>query len=138
MIRKMEAGDLDAIMDIWLNANLDAHSFIERQYWENNLTTVRNAIAQAEVYCFVDDQGQVQGFIGLQDSYVAGLFIAKAYRGQHIGSALLRLAQEKYDQLSLDVYVKNQAAVAFYQTHGFRVGKSDGDGAKMTWRAQKD
>ena len=33
MIRKMKPADLDAIMEIWLSSNLDAHSFVGRQYW---------------------------------------------------------------------------------------------------------
>ena len=33
MIRIFQAGDLDAVMSIWLNANIEAHHFVDPEYW---------------------------------------------------------------------------------------------------------
>ena len=34
MIRKFETQDLGTVMQIWLQANLDAHAFIPASFWE--------------------------------------------------------------------------------------------------------
>ena len=36
MIRRFETRDLDEIMDLWLHANIESHSFIEADYWKKN------------------------------------------------------------------------------------------------------
>lgn len=73
MIRKMKPADLDAIMEIWLSSNLDAHSFVGRQYWQEQLSAVRAAIQDAEVYCYIATNDTIAGFIGLTGDYLAGL-----------------------------------------------------------------
>ena len=50
MIRKFENLDLDAVMQIWLQANLDAHAFIPASFWEAHFETVRDMLPQAELY----------------------------------------------------------------------------------------
>ncbi|MCC8016449.1 MAG: hypothetical protein LIO43_03550 [Clostridiales bacterium] len=37
MIRKFEKEDLKAVSEIWLSSNTQAHSFIPKAYWKNNL-----------------------------------------------------------------------------------------------------
>lgn len=75
-------------MDIWLQSNLDAHPFISRDYWLKNLPAVRDAIQEATVYCYVDSYNHILGFIGLQNDYIAGIFVARQARGHRIGMAL--------------------------------------------------
>ena len=133
MIRKMKTTDIKKVMDIWLNTNLDAHPFISAEFWYQNLPNVQNAIQHAEVYCSVTDNGNIQGFIGLQENYIAGLFIAKEYQSQHIGTTLLNVAKKKYHCLVLDVYLENHRAVKFYQHNGFHITKHDNLEAEMTW-----
>lgn len=122
MIRLFEFRDLDRIMEIWLEGNLKAHSFIKEEYWKQNYETVRSVLPNAEVYVFEED-GEVQGFIGMDAEYIAGLFVAEGYRGQRIGHQLISEVKRK-KRLSLHVYEKNTGAVAFYQAEGFRVENS--------------
>lgn len=46
---------LDRLMEIWLNGNLEAHSFIPGTYWEDNVPAVREQIAQAEIFVCESD-----------------------------------------------------------------------------------
>ena len=85
MIRLFEFRDLDRIMEIWLEGNLKAHPFIKEEYWRQNYETVRSEMPNAEVYVF-EEGGEVQGFIGMDAEYIAGLFVAEGHRGQ--GSAI--------------------------------------------------
>lgn len=39
MIRKYADSDIDAVIQIWLNTNIHAHSFISPDYWKNNLAS---------------------------------------------------------------------------------------------------
>ncbi|UXC66820.1 GNAT family N-acetyltransferase [Limosilactobacillus oris] len=127
MIRKMKPADLNAIMEIWLSSNLDAHSFVGRQYWQEQLPAVRAAIQDAEVYCYIATNDTIAGFIGL--------FVASKYRQQGIGSKLLAFVQGYYQQLTLDAYPQNQRAVAFYHRHGFVTSQQDATNVHMTWTA---
>lgn len=135
MIRKMKPADLNAIMEIWLSSNLDTHSFVGRQYWQEQLPAVRAAIQDAEVYCYIVTSDTIAGFIGLTGDYLAGLFVAKQYRQRGIGSQLLTFVQHRRQQLTLDSYPQNQRAVAFYHRHGFVTSQQDATNVHMTWTA---
>ena len=49
MIRGFESRDQERVLDIWLTANLQAHSFIPAHYWKGQLENVRLALFQAEI-----------------------------------------------------------------------------------------
>ena len=122
MIRLFEFRDLDRIMEIWLEGNLKAHPFIKEEYWRQNYEIVRSVLPNAEVYVFEED-GEVQGFIGMDAEYIAGLFVAEGHRGQGIGHQLISAVKRK-KRLSLHVYEKNIGAVAFYRAEGFHIENS--------------
>ena len=119
MIRLFEFRDLDRIMEIWLEGNIKAHPFIKEEFWKQNYETVRSVLPNAEVYVF-EEAGEVQGFIGMDAEYIAGLFVAEGHRGHGIGHQLISEVKRK-KRLSLHVYEKNIGAVAFYRAEGFRV-----------------
>lgn len=119
MVRKFQTGDLDAVMSIWLNANIEAHHFIDPEYWRSCYNTVKAMIPQAEVY--VSDDNGVNGFIGIAGNYIAGIFVDSSVRTNGIGSQLLDRAKENRQKLSLSVYKKNVTAVSFYRNRGFQI-----------------
>ena len=73
MIRKLLNGDIDRVADIWLKTNLKAHYFISNQYWKSNYELVKEMMSQYEVYVFEADK-MIQGFVGLNDKYIEGIF----------------------------------------------------------------
>ena len=119
MIRLFEFRDLDRIMEIWLEGNLKAHSFIEEAYWRQNYEMVRSVLPNAEVYIF-EEEGEIQGFIGMDAEYIAGIFVAAGHKGQGIGHQLIETVKKK-KRLSLHVFDKNTGAMAFYLKEGFTV-----------------
>ena len=79
MIRKFESRDLDAVMQIWLQANLDAHAFIPASFWEAHFEMVRDMLPQAELYVHENvDTRQIDGFIGLTENHIEGIFRCKS------------------------------------------------------------
>lgn len=112
---------MDQIMDLWLQGNLDAHSFISRNYWLANVAEVRGAIKQSELYVATEHEDKIIGFIGLVNDYAAGLFVAANHRGHGIGSELLKVAIRTHPHLTLHVYEKNPRAFELYRRLGFKV-----------------
>lgn len=76
MIRILQENDLGVVMQIWLDTNIDAHGFISREYWISNYATVEKMLPHAEIYVYEnDDTEQIEGFIGVTDHYIAGIFV---------------------------------------------------------------
>ena len=120
MIRRYQAGDLRAVMDIWLTANLRSHNFIPAEYWRGSFALVAELLPQAEVYLYVRG-GVTEGFIGLDGSHIEGLFVRPEAQSMGIGRVLLDHAKAQHQQLTLHVYEKNRRAVRFYLREGFSV-----------------
>lgn len=87
MIGKFLPGDTEQVMQIWLNGNIEAHNFVPRAYWESNASAVREQLLQAELYVYKID-GKIQGFVGMQGNYLAGIFVDKDVRSMGIGKKL--------------------------------------------------
>ena len=122
MIRELQKTDIDTVSQIWLDANRDAHDFIPAEYWENNFLPVKKMLLQAEVYVYMDEcKNEIEGFVGLDQEYIAGIFVRKEARSGGIGKALLDFVKEKKQELTLNVYRKNERAVRFYERQGFQI-----------------
>lgn len=122
MIRKFENLDLDAVIQIWLHGNLDAHPFIPASFWTDHFETVRDMLPQAELYVHENEATQqIDGFIGLTENHIEGIFVAKSARSKGIGRALLEYAKSRKPRLTLGVYQKNERALAFYRREQFIV-----------------
>lgn len=119
-IRALKHKDIDQDMELWLNGNLDAHSFIHESYWLGHYEEVKEMMQQGELYV-QEHQGKIIGFIGLQDGYIAGLFVHKDDRCMGIGKQLLTYAKRLYPYLCLHVYKRNQSALRFYEREGFLI-----------------
>ena len=139
MVRKVQTADLDMVADIWLDTNIEAHSFISPSYWRDNLEAVRGMLREAELYV-CEEAGEVQGFVGLEGDYIAGIFVRSGVQSRGIGRQLLNYVKTSRECLTLSVYQKNVRAVKFYQREGFtirRVSVDENTGESeylMGWR----
>lgn len=142
MIRVLQKADIERVVDIWLDTNLKAHYFIPRQYWKDNIDLVKEMLPQAEVYVYENDC-LIEGFIGLNDEYMEGIFVRDEMQSQGIGKLLLNFVKEKKTKLYLNVYQKNTHAIRFYQREGFEIqreGLDEVTGEKdyvMVWQRGK-
>ena len=83
---------------------------------------VRDILPQAELYVHENEATrQIDGFIGLSESHIEGIFVAKSARSKGIGKALLEYAKSRKPRLTLSVYQKNERAIAFYRREKFVV-----------------
>ncbi|CAJ2235207.1 GNAT family N-acetyltransferase [Companilactobacillus paralimentarius] len=141
MIRRMQPKEIEAVSDIWLQGNLEAHSFVKKNYWINNLNSVKEQFKEADIYVFVDNE-QIMGFAGLQKNYLAGIFVKKEYQNHGVGRKLLDYLKREYSELSLDVYDKNIQAKNFYLQNNFKVIHENIDKStneveyQMSWKGE--
>lgn len=139
MIRKLKKADINRVTGLWLDTNLKAHEFIPFQYWKNNYDAVKEMLPQAEVYVYENDN-KIQGFVGLNDEYIEGIFVSDEMQAQGIGKLLLDFVKEKRMKLHLNVYQKNIRAINFYQREDFEIrdeGLDEATGEKdyeMIWQ----
>lgn len=141
MIRKFIEDDLSALMKIWLDTNIKSHNFVSKEYWTNNYEMVKEILPKSEIYVYEDeDTNLIVGFIGLMDSYLAGLFVKDTAQSKGVGKQLLDYAKSIKPEMTLSVYQKNIRAVNFYQREKFQIQSENIDDNTsekefiMTWR----
>lgn len=118
MIRKFENKDLEEIMKIWLNVNIQAHDFIPEDYWKDNFDSVKSMLPDAEIYVY-ESEGKIKAFAGIDNGYIAGIFVSNEMQSNGVGKQLLDKTKELYPNLSLTVYKKNRKAINFYKRERF-------------------
>ena len=139
MIRELRKVDINKVAEIWLDTNIKTHYFISAQYWKSNFELVKELLLQATVYVYEDKQ-EIQGFIGLSNEYIEGIFVSAEMQSQGIGKNLLNYVKGKRNKLILNVYQKNTRAISFYQREGFEIqysGLDEATGEKdyvMAWQ----
>lgn len=64
---------------------------------------------------------RIEGFIGLTDNYIAGLFVKEDVQSMGIGKQLLNYVKGIKSDMRLNVYNKNVRAIKFYQREQFMI-----------------
>ena len=96
----MEEKDISDVLQIWLETNIKAHSFIDKEYWIGNYEMVKQILPEAEVYVYEDEKnGRIAGFIGINDQYIEGLFVKETVQSNGIGKRLLDHAKRGKTEL---------------------------------------
>lgn len=122
MIRLINEHDIDKVMEIWLDANIKAHDFIDKNYWIDNYDLVKNEyLPNSKIYVYEEEE-LIKGFIGIiNSSFIGGLFVDIESQNKGIGGKLLDKVKDKIDNLSLTVYKDNINAIQFYKKNGFKI-----------------
>ncbi|KRL47187.1 hypothetical protein FD01_GL000356 [Lacticaseibacillus manihotivorans DSM 13343 = JCM 12514] len=131
-LTEVSAQQLDDIMAIWLASNLEAHSFVPARYWQENFAMVKQLMPQAEL-TVAQVEGKIVGFAGMQDNYLAGIFIDSTYRDRGLGTQLLTQLQSRHPVITLNVFDQNRRAKQFYQRHGFHLTQKQFDEELGVW-----
>jgi len=139
MIRKFRPEDLERVMALWLNTNIQAHDFIEKEFWIGHFDMVKTILPEAELYVY-EVLNKIEAFVGIDKGYIAGIFVSEEMQSRGIGKQLLENCKQLYTTLSLSVYKKNERALMFYLREGFSIEseKIDEDTGEiaymMTWK----
>ena len=104
MIRKFQKEDIEKIVQLWLSVNVETHAFIPAEYWESKIDFVTSQLLDAEIYVYVFEE-RIVGFIGMQGTYLVGIFVSKDLRSSGFGRELLNFVKAIHPTLQLNVYI---------------------------------
>lgn len=121
MIRQYQGSDIEAVLDIWLRASIEAHDFVAASFWESQLDNMRNLYIPGSETWVHEEDGEVLGFYSLCDNHLAAIFVDPHAQRRGIGKQLIAHATSRRETLTLSVYQENWASCAFYLAQGFRI-----------------
>ncbi|MDO5570506.1 MAG: GNAT family N-acetyltransferase [Bacteroidales bacterium] len=120
MIKRLEKHHLNRLIDIWLKASKESHSFINYEYWERNSMAMKTIyLPSAKTYVYETDKGEIAGFISFAGNTIAAIFIDPDFQRRGYGKELIDFAKNQYESLELFVYALNQKALKFYLREEF-------------------
>ena len=127
MIRAYKSSDITKILEIWLEASIEAHDFIDSKFWKSKVDEMRDVyIPSAETYVY-EEKGIVKGFVSLSNNILAAIFVSPKDQGKGIGMQLMQKVKDIRNNLSLTVYKENKRSINFYIKCGFSVVQEQTD-----------
>ncbi|MGG5506509.1 MULTISPECIES: N-acetyltransferase [unclassified Myroides] len=121
MIRLFRAADSKEVVELWYEASVIAHDFIEPNYWQEKKEDMAQIyIPNSETYVY-EKEKHILGFVSLIGNYIAAIFVAPEQQGKGIGKELMQFVKQRKSTLELGVYAKNTNSIAFYKKQGFVV-----------------
>lgn len=110
------------MLDVWENSVRATHDFLSEDDIEFfKPIIIEQAFPAVTLRCVKNEDGAIQGFVGILDAKIEMLFILNEARGQGLGKVLLQCAIEQLGANKVDVNEQNPQAVDFYKHMGFRV-----------------
>ena len=123
IIQTSDRSEIEACADIWLQASLAAHDFVDPDFWRKNYDAMKEQYLPGSDVYLAKEKNTVIGFAALCQGALEALFVRPVWWGKGVGSRLLRHVQGLHTELTLAVYSRNNRAVSFYLHHGFTVSK---------------
>ncbi|MBR5349251.1 MAG: GNAT family N-acetyltransferase [Lachnospiraceae bacterium] len=123
MIRKAESNDWARIAEILdFNYRLYFYPIFQSDEYYFSELQVPSLMKDYETELdslYVYDDGVVKGFIKIEGTYIARLFVEPVLQNASIGSRLLEYAVNEHHADHLWALEKNVKAIRFYERHGF-------------------
>lgn len=127
-IRMSRPDDGERVVTIWREAVDATHHFLTQEDRRSIDELVQQFLPNTALWLPVDDSDLALGFMQLDGSHMAALFIDPAFHGIGIGRALVEHALSLQPSLTTEVNEQNALAVGFYERMGFtRIGRSSTD-----------
>ena len=122
-IRKADRKDLARIAEILVfNYRLNYYPIFKADEYYFDELQVPSLMEKFETELdslYVYDDGVVKGFIKIEGTYIARLFVEPVLQNASIGSRLLEYAMKEHHADHLWALEKNVKAIRFYERHGF-------------------
>ena len=124
-VRKANMNDLSRIAEIQVfNYRLFFYPIFKSDDYYFNELSVPSLMKKYESgldSLYVYDDGAVKGFLKIEGTYIARLFVEPVLQNASIGSQLLEYAIKEHNADHLWALEKNSRAIRFYERHGFTV-----------------
>ena len=122
-IRKADRKDLARIAEILVfNYRLNFYPIFKADEYYFDELQVPSLMEKFETELdslYVYDDGVVKGFIKVEGTYIARLYVEPVLQNASIGSCLLEYAMKEHQADHLWALEKNVKAIRFYERHGF-------------------
>ena len=127
MIRKIEPEEINDVLDVWISASIQAHSFIDKEFWKSKIDDMRELyIPNSDTYIFKENE-IIKGFFSLHGNMLAAMFVSPWFQGNGIGRKMMEKAKSLRDRLELTAYKENPKSIEFYGKCGFQIIKEKVD-----------
>ena len=131
MLRRAQAGDAEAIAEVFIAAREEMLAYLPDLHTEDSIRRwiAHVVLVEHEVWIAENGSGTV-GFAALHGDLLGHLYVHPDVQRNGVGTELLlRAKKERPDGLRLYVFQQNEGARRFYERHGFRVLElGDGSG----------
>lgn len=122
MIEKASSNDYKKLIEIWESSVRATHNFItEKEIQFYKPLILDEYFKSVSLFCYKDEKGEINGFMGIADKKLEMLFIEPEQRNKGIGKKLLNFAITQLGVNKVDVNEENRQAVGFYLHIGFQV-----------------
>lgn len=121
MIRRYGDHDLDDLLEVWCQASLIAHHFMDDEFFAREHKAIQNDYLPITDTWVYELDGKVVGFISLLGQEVGAIFVHPAMQSKGIGRSLMDHARSLGGQLQLEVFKANRVGRTFYDHYGFEV-----------------
>lgn len=126
-IRPIEAADIAATARVWHEAKQAAYWFLPLQMAmtiEEDEAVFRERVLPGNQTWVAVRDADLLGFLTLNGSYIARLYVHPESQGSGVGSALLQHAKRcSPDGLELQTHQRNTQARRFYERRGFKAAR---------------
>ncbi|ALP35251.1 GNAT family acetyltransferase [Paenibacillus sp. IHB B 3084] len=127
-IRPGKVKEFKELTSIWLEASVEAHHFIDPQYWTSQVGQMEDKyLPLAQNYVIIQDDHTIGGFVSMIDGYLTALFIRVGSQRKGYGKLLLEWVKKQHDQIRLKVYQSNTKAFNFYTKNSFIIQEESVD-----------
>jgi putative acetyltransferase len=113
--------DYPEIVEVWEASVRATHHFLREEHIQFFKPLIPQYLASVQLYCVRNEQGRINGFLGVAEHTVEMLFLHPAARGKGVGRMLVAFAIEALQANKVDVNEQNEQAVGFYERVGFKV-----------------
>lgn len=120
MIRNMGLQDIEAVLNIWLEASIQAHGFIDASFWHSQLDAMRHVYLPAADSHIFEREGKVCGFCSLNQNVLAALFVAPEHQGTGIVRTVTRRCKDPPSDVGTSRVLSQYPRTSLLRTTGLR------------------
>ena len=126
-IRRAEAADIEAVARLHRHVRSACLPFLPNLHTPDEDLQFFRATVFAQCEVWVAEAGATDGFVAFRAGWIDHLYVRPDCQRRGFGSALLAQAMQTYPLLRLWTFQRNESAIFFYRTRGFReIERTDG------------
>ena len=119
VIRRAVPADEDGVIRVFLASTIPGQDFLPEDFWRSEERTLREELLPIAETWVHEDDGEILAFASLLDDTIGGLFTHPDHQGRGHATALIDHVRARHDVVRVEVFRRNEAAMAFYAHRGF-------------------